>query len=471
MRRKRNTKIIATLGPASSSKKMVRALFDAGADVFRLNFSHGTHDDQHQRIAVIREIEAEVRRPIAILTDVQGPKLRCGNFDGGSTRLRKGQKFVLDMDEADGDSERVQLPHPELYRALEPGADLLLDDGRIRLKVLEQSRNRLVTRVAVGGRLSNHKGLNVPGVVLPIASLTRKDREDLAFVLDLGIDFVGLSFVQRPKDVADARDVIQGRAAIMTKLEKPRALEHLDDIIRLSDAVMVARGDLGVELPPEDVPIWQKEIIIKCRSAGRPVVVATQMLESMIQAPAPTRAEASDVATAVYDSADAVMLSGETAVGEFPREAVRMMDRIVTRVEHDPLANKMVHATQLQQQATGTDAISFAARQVAETVGAAAIATFTTSGSTTIRASRQRPNVPIICLTPDLRTARRMALSWGVHAVHTRDVTNIAEMVERATGIAVAESFARKGQTLVITAGVPFGTPGRTNMLRLADVE
>ncbi len=471
MRRKRNTKIIATLGPATSTRKAIRSLFDAGADVFRLNFSHGTQQDQAERIALVREIEEETSRPIAILTDVQGPKLRCGDFDGGSTRLRKGQKFVLDMDDALGGPERVQLPHPELYRALEPGADLLLDDGRIRLKVQEASRTRLVTKVAVGGVLSDHKGVNVPGVILPIASLTKKDKEDLEFVLEHGIDYVGLSFVQRPKDISDARKIIAGRAQIMTKLEKPRALDHLDEIIRLSDAVMVARGDLGVELPPEDVPVWQKDIIVQCREAGRPVVVATQMMESMIQAPAPTRAEASDVATAVYDGADAVMLSGETAVGAYAREAVRMMNRIVTRVEHDPLLQKTIEAGRPYARNTPTDAISRAARQVAETIEASAIVTFTSSGSTTIRASRQRPHVPVLSLTQDIRTARRLALCWGVHAVHSRDVKTFAQMVQRASTIARQQGFARKGDRLVITAGVPFGTPGATNTLRLVTIE
>jgi pyruvate kinase len=471
MKRKRNTKIIATLGPATSTRKAIHALFDAGADVFRLNFSHGSHQDQAERIALIREIEEETKRPIAILTDVQGPKLRCGDFEGGSAKLRKGQTFTLDMDDTLGDATRVQLPHPELYRALKTGADLLLDDGRIRLKVTKQSRTRLVTKVTVGGVLSNHKGLNVPGVMLPIASLTEKDRADLDFVLDKGIDFVGLSFVQQPKDIADAREIIAGRASVMTKLEKPRALEHLDEIIALSDAVMVARGDLGVELPPEDVPVWQKEIIVKCREAGRPVVVATQMMESMISAPAPTRAEASDVATAVYDGADAVMLSGETAVGAYAREAVRMMNRIVSRVERDPLLARTIEAGRPYARNTPTDAISRAARQVAETIGASAIVTFTTSGSTTIRASRQRPNVPVLSLTPEIRTARRLALCWGVHAVLSRDVKTFAEMVKRASSIAVQQKIARKGDSLVITAGVPFGTPGATNILRLATID
>ena len=447
---------------------MLAKLFEAGADVFRLNFSHGSHEDHKARFDHIRALEARHGRPIGILLDLQGPKLRVGEFKGGRTTLAPGQKFRLDQNPDWGDDRRAPLPHPEVFRALAAGTDLLLDDGRLRLRVDKCGVDFAETTVVIGGELSDHKGLNVPSAVLELSALTPKDIDDLNYGLELGVDWVALSFVQRAEDVVEARKRIGHRAGIMTKLEKPAAIEHLDEIVALSDAVMVARGDLGVELPPEDVPGIQKRIIRACREAGRPVVVATQMLDSMVHSPTPTRAEASDVATAVYDGADAVMLSAETAVGEYPAEAIAMMDRIIYRVERDPLYRKIMHAEHHDPEATSADAITAAARQVAQTISAAAIVTFSSTGSTTLRCARERPNVPILGLTPRPDTARRLALAWGVHSVQIDDLHTFSEMVTKAVAAASSEGFAKHGQRVVVTAGVPFGTPGATNILRIA---
>jgi pyruvate kinase len=471
MRRYRKAKIVATLGPASATPETIRALFDAGADVFRLNFSHGAHEDHRERFEYIRQIEFETGRPIGVMMDLQGPKLRIGQLVDGSAELKAGSRFRLDMASTPGDARRAPLPHPEIFKALSAGDDLLIDDGRLRLRVESCGEDFAETTVVTGGRLRDRKGVNVPGTVLPISALTDKDRQDLQFGLDLGVDWVALSFVQRPEDVAEARRLIAGRAAVLVKLEKPAAIDRLEELIELADAVMVARGDLGVELPAEDVPALQKRIVSAGREAGKPVVVATQMLDSMVHAPAPTRAEASDVATAVYDGADAVMLSAETASGEYPLESVTMMNRIIRRVEQDPYYRRVIDAQNPEPEATAADAISAAAAQVAHTLSAAAIVTYTTSGSTTLRAARERPDVPVLCLTERIETARRLALCWGTHCVQTKDVSSFSEMVDKACNIAREQGIAEKGQRLVVTAGVPFGTPGSTNVLRIAWVE
>ena len=470
-RRYRQTKVVATLGPSSSSPEMIRALFDAGVDVFRLNFSHGSHEDHGERVRALRALERATGRPVAIMADLQGPKLRLGTFANGPVALTAGQRFRLDLSTAPGDERRVGMPHPEIFAALKADTDLLLDDGKVRLRVVDCGPDFAETVVVSGTRLSDRKGVNVPDVVLPLSPLTAKDRADLAFALDQGVDWIALSFVQRPEDVAEARKLIDGRAALLSKMEKPQAIQHLERIVELSDGVMVARGDLGVELPPEDVPTIQKRIVREARRAGKPVIVATQMLESMISAPAPTRAEASDVATAIFDGADAVMLSAETASGAYPIEAVSIMDRIARRVEHDPLYRTMMDAQHPDPQETAADAITAAARQVAHTIHAAAIVTYTTSGSTTLRAARERPEVPILCLTATVAASRRLVLAYGVHSVLTEDIRNFSDMVHKATRIAYAHGLAEDGQRLVITAGVPFGMPGSTNILRIAWVE
>jgi pyruvate kinase len=466
MRRQRQAKIVATLGPATSSRDAITALFQAGADVFRLNMSHGSQEDHRKNYEILRELESRFSRPVGVLADLQGPKLRISTFVGGSIKLERGQEFRLDLDEAPGDTSRVGMPHPEIFAAIKEGHRVLLDDGRVVLEVTRSGEDFAETTVIAGERLSNNKGLNLPGVQLPIAALTDKDRADLDFALKLGADWIALSFVQRPQDIAEAHELVGGRAAVMAKLEKPSAIAELDEIVALADGIMVARGDLGVELKPEEVPGLQKRIIRACRRAGKPVIVATQMLESMITAPTPTRAEASDVATAVYDSADALMLSGETAVGEYASEAVAMMDRIMVAVEQDPLYEPTIALPE----ATSADAISAAARQVVETLQASAIVAYSVSGSTTLRAARERPEVPILGLTPKVESARRLALVWGVHSVHTEDAHDFIDMVRHAVDLAKDEGFAVPGERIVITAGVPFGTPGSTNTLRIARV-
>jgi len=471
MRRHRFAKIVATLGPATSSLEGIQALFVAGADVFRLNFSHGTHDDHRKRVAAIREVESRTGRPIGILLDLQGPKLRIGRFaDDDGIELEAEQSFRLDLDDTPGDQRRVTLPHPEIFAALKPGTDLLLNDGRIRLRVERCGRDFAETVVVTPGSLSNNKGVNVPDVILPISPLTGKDRADLAFGLTLGVDMVAASFIQTADNLDELRALVGPGAHLMSKLEKPAAIEHLEDIVAASDSIMVARGDLGVEVPPEKVPAMQKRIIRACREAGRPVVVATQMLESMIDSPVPTRAEASDVATAIYDGVDAVMLSAETATGQYPVEAVSIMDRIIREIEQDPYYRKVIDAQSPASRATAADAICEALRSVAKTMDVAVTATFTSSGSTSLRAARERPEAPILSLTPHIETARRMSLVWGVHSVISEDIQRVTDMVRNASRSAVEEGFAIDGQTMVITAGIPFGRSGSTNMLRIASV-
>ncbi|TWC71321.1 pyruvate kinase [Herbaspirillum sp. SJZ099] len=470
MRRQRQAKIVATLGPASASREMIQALFEAGADVFRFNFSHGTHADHQARYQIVREVEHEVGRPIAVLADLQGPKLRIGQFAEGKVTLQQGQAFTLDRDAQPGDASRVCLPHPELFEAIAAGQSLLLDDGKLRLQVEYSDGATIRTRVVNGGALSDRKGVNVPDAVLPIPALTEKDRRDLAFALDMGADWIALSFVQRPEDVEEARNLIGGRAAVLSKLEKPAALDRLDEIVRASDAIMVARGDLGVELPPERVPGTQKRILRVCRQHGKPIVIATQMLESMITAPVPTRAEVSDVASAIYDGSDAVMLSAESANGAYPLQAVSMMDRVIAEVERDPLYRNMLDAQHETPQPNRSDAICSALRDVAGIVGATATVTYTSSGHTSLRAARERPMAPILSITPQLATARRLALVWGVHSTISDQIHNESDMVSAACQTALKEGFARKGDQIAITAGMPFGQPGSTNLLRLAEV-
>jgi pyruvate kinase len=446
---------------------MIRTLLQAGADAFRLNMSHGSHADHLERIHIIRGLEKELERPTTILADLQGPKLRVGRFEGDKQILENGQTFVFDRDETLGTAKRVNLPHREIFEAVEVGTRLLIDDGKLVLRVTHAAADRLETRVEVGGAISNNKGLNVPDAVLPMAALTDKDRADLSFALDQKVDWIALSFVQRPEDVAEARRLIAGRAALLAKIEKPAALDRLDGILELSDAVMVARGDLGVELPPEEVPPMQKRIVESARRMGRPVVVATQMLESMITSPSPTRAEVSDVATAVYDGADAIMLSAESASGQFPVEAVSMMNRIATSVERDPGYSARVHFTETPADPTTNDAIAEAAGNIVGTVSAAAIVCFTLSGSTARRIARERPSVPLLVLTPSVQTARRIGLLWGAHAVRTRDVASFEEMVGKAKRMALRHGLGKAGDRIVVVAGVPFGTPGSTNVIHV----
>jgi len=468
--RSRKVRVLATLGPASNSPEMIAKLFAAGADAFRVNMSHGDQESKVALIQAIRALEKSHGRPTTILADLQGPKLRVGKFADGKVQLATGATFTLDRDKTPGDATRVELPHKEIFQAVTKDARLLLDDGKLVLRVIEHTPDTIVTRVEVGGALSNSKGLNVPDMVLPLAALTDKDRSDLAFALDQGVDWVALSFVQRPEDLAEARRLIQGRAALLAKIEKPSAVARLPEIVEMCDGVMVARGDLGVELPPESVPPMQKRIVETSRRLGRPVIVATQMLESMITSPTPTRAEVSDVATAVYDGADAIMLSAESAAGDWPVESVAMMNAIADAVERDPAHGDRVHFTVMRPDPTTADALAEAAKNIAATVSAAAIIVFTSSGSTARRIARERPAVPILVLTPKLETARRTGLLWGAHAVHTRDVDSFEEMVAKAKRMALRHHIASAGDTVIICAGVPFGTPGSTNVLHVVRI-
>ncbi|MFK7853078.1 MAG: pyruvate kinase [Granulosicoccus sp.] len=467
MRRRRDAKIIGTLGPSSNNYDTILKLFDAGIDVFRLNFSHGSHEDHAKTHQLIRDVEAERGRPIGILADLQGPKLRVGSFANGSEMLVPGKQFTLDQDPTPGDVNRAPLLHPEIFAALTVGAQLLINDGKIRLKVLEFTETSALTEIMVGGEISGNKGVNVPDLYLPISPLTEKDRRDLEYALSLGVDWVAISFVQRADDMVELRDLVAGRAAIMAKLEKPKAIEHLEAIVQLSDSVMVARGDLGVEMPQEKVPVVQKQILRCARQEGKPVIVATQMLESMIHAPIPTRAESSDVATAVYDGADAVMLSAETAAGSFPVEAATAMNRIIIEVERDPYSRKTIDATETTPGDTVADAISSSLRHVATVMPLAATFTYTESGFSSFRAARERPEAPVIGCTPNRETARRLALVWGVHAVIHEVQNSIDDMVSSAIQITLAEGFGEIGEIIAITAGMPFGRSGTTNMLRL----
>lgn len=470
MRRLRRTKIVATLGPASSERAVIATLFQAGADVFRINMSHTSHDRMRELIAAIRSVEKDYDRPIGILVDLQGPKLRLGQFGGGFTMVKKGDTFTLDSDTAAGDAARVHLPHPEILQATQPGQSLLLDDGKVRLTALETDGKRLVTRVEVGGRLSDRKGVSLPETVLPFSALAPKDRSDLEAALDAGIDWIALSFIQRPEDVAEAKKIARGRASVMSKIEKPQAVTRLDEIMEISDSLMVARGDLGVELPLEKVPGIQKQITRAGRRAGKPVIVATQMLESMIASPVPTRAEVSDVATAIFEGADAIMLSAESAAGQYPVEAVATMDRIAQEVESDPTYRSIIQGQRAEPEATGADAIAAATRQIAETLDLSAIICWTSSGSTAFRVARERPEPPIVAISPNLSTGRKLSLVWGVHCVVAEDAHDQDDMVERACRTAFKDGFAKAGRRVIIVAGVPLGTPGATNMVRIAFV-
>lgn len=468
MRRLRNVKIVATLGPASSDYKTIRALFEAGADVFRLNMSHGTHDDIRARHVIIRQVEADTGRPICILADLQGPKLRVGTFAAASHDLAQGDKFRFDLDPTPGDGSRVQLPHPEIFAALEPGASLLINDGKIAVKVVTCGKDFADCVVTVGGTISNRKGVNVPDVLLPLAALSEKDRKDLEFACELGVDWLALSFVQRPEDVIEARELAKGRAAVLSKIEKPAAVKAYDAILEVSDGIMVARGDLGVELPVHSVPPIQKRLVRGARAAAKPVIVATQMLESMIESPMPTRAEVSDVATAIYEGADAIMLSAESAAGKYPIEAVQTMNNVAISVESDPTYRQVIEASRSVNRSSVADGIVAAAREIAESADIKAICVFSQSGTTVNLVARERPRVPILALTPLMGTARRMCLTWGAHCVITEEQDRFKGAVISAVRAARQEGFAVETDQIVLTAGVPFNVQGTTNILRVA---
>ncbi len=460
-------KILATLGPASANRETITRLMRAGADAFRVNMSHGEHETHAETIAHIRAVEKKNGRPLGILADLQGPKLRVGEFAGGKAFIRHGAHFTLDRNPEPGDDTRVCLPHPELFEVLDKGERLLIDDGRLRLKVTRAGKDEILCTAEVGGPISDRKGVNVPDSVIPVPAMTDKDRRDLAFAIEQKVDWIGLSFVQRPEDVAEARRLMGGYGALMAKIEKPSAVDQLDEILELSDGIMVARGDLGVELAPEDVPPLQKRIVETARATGKPVVVATQMLESMISSPTPTRAEVSDVANAVYDGADAVMLSAETAVGEWPVEAVTIMDRIAGQVEGDITYSERIHIADTPPDPTLADALALSCARIADTLPIEGIIVFTGSGSTARRVARERPSVPMLVLTPSISTARRVALLWGAHAVQTKDIGSFEGMIGKGKRMALRHGFGEAGSRLIALAGVPFGTPGATNLLHV----
>jgi pyruvate kinase len=470
VRRNRKVKILATLGPASSSPEMIEKLFIAGVDVFRINMSHTSHELLATLYGHIRSVEKKVGRPIGVLADLQGPKIRIDTFADKEVRINSGDLFTFDTDPTPGDAKRVYLPHPEIFAAAKVGDSLLLNDGRLRVEITEATPNKLVSRVIFGGLLSNRKGVNLPDTVIPIPALTEKDRADLEAAANIGADWIALSFVQRPEDVEEAKKLVNRRAWVMAKIEKPSALTCLDGILEHADGIMVARGDLGVELPIESVPARQKQITRAARRYGKPVVVATQMLESMVEEPVPTRAEVSDVATAVYEGADAVMLSAESATGKWPEKAVQTMDRVAQNVEGDVHYNSIIHAQRAEPMATTADAISAAARTIAETLKVPAIVCYTGSGPTGLRIARERPSMPILALTPIVGTARKLTLAWGTHCVLVPDAQSIDEMFSHAGEIACQEGFAKVGDKILISAGVPIGTPGTTNMLRVATI-
>ena len=467
MQENTNTKILATIGPATASKSVLSKLIDAGADAFRFNFSHGTHEEHQERFKIVRELAKQKNRHISIVADMQGPKLRVGQFKNGSVTLKEKQDFVLDLDKTLGNEKRVNLPHVEIFQAVKKGDKLLLNDGNIILQVNKKDDSHIFTTVLVGGKLSDHKGVNLPNITLPISALTEKDIKDLKFALKLGVDWISLSFVQKAQDVKDARKLVGKKALIISKLEKPSAIQELDEIIALSDAIMVARGDLGVECPIQTVPVMQKKIISACRKQAKPVIVATQMLESMINAPTPTRAEVSDVATAVYDMADTVMLSAETAVGSYPVESVSMMHHIIEQVEHDShfiesTAKNETHTCNLESLG-----ITYAAKELSEVLpNVAAIVTFTNSGFTTFSMSKERPDLPIVAITPNENVANRMGIVWGVRAVVDPKVFKNFDMIEDIASKHVKSlGIGKKGECIITTAGYPFGQTLMTNLL------
>lgn len=463
----RHSKIVCTIGPASCSPRLIERLFRAGMDVARLNFSHGSHEDHAQTINVLRATSVHLQRPIAILADLQGPKIRTGALAGGGpVQLREGQKFVITTARVLGDSTRVSTIFKPLPREVHRGDRILLSDGLIELRVQQVRGREVICRVVNGGALGQHKGINLPGVKLRVPALTPKDRDDLAFALKHNANYIAVSFVRRPEDVVLAKTLIRRArkdTPVIAKLEKPEAIENIDAILRVADGVMVARGDLGVEMSPERVPVVQKMIITKAREFRRPVITATQMLESMTENPRPTRAEASDVANAIFDGSDAVMLSAETATGHYPGEAVSMMARIIEVAESSIMEfPRPAPQERLKVAETVAEIVCHASRELHMRV----IAVFTHSGFTARLISRYRPMVPIIAFSPEVETRRRLALIWGVRPRSIPDVRKIDGLAEVAEKRLLEERLVRKGDVIGIVAGTPMGIRGTTNFMK-----
>jgi len=462
------TKILATIGDKTGTEDMLIKLVESGINMVRLNFSHGTQDEHAARIKVIRNVEKKTGQPLGILADMQGPKYRVGVVKEGVV-LTEGQEFIFTMDECEGDETRVYLPHEDIFRVILPKTTILMDDGKLRLRVKQVGTREFTAIVQTGGPLKSRKGVNVPDVVLDTKPLTPKDLSDLAFALEHGVDGIALSFVQRASDVIEAKALIKGRAFVLSKIEKPAALDDIDDIIAASDAIMIARGDLGVELPAEVVPSVQKRLLRKCRQVGKPVVVATQMLESMIEAPTPTRAEASDVANAVFDGADTVMLSAETAAGAYPIEAVSIMARIIGNTEAHIAKHPQDGPAQLKVEPSVYHAVAQAAVKLADDINAAALVVFTATGNTAVRVSRERPQLPLVVMTPEIDVQRRLSMLWGARS-YLQGETDYETAVQEARHLVLSQNIGTPGQQIIVVAGIPFGKSGSTNSMRVVDL-
>ncbi|WOQ15833.1 pyruvate kinase [Raineyella sp. W15-4] len=463
----RRAKIVCTLGPASSDADRLFEMITAGMDVARFNMSHGSYPEHEERLKNLRAAEARAERPIGLLADLQGPKIRLGTFAHGTVILTAGQEFIVTTRDVPGDEHIVSCTHKGLPHDVHAGDQILVDDGKILMVAKEVTDTDVICTVIVGGPVSDHKGFNLPGAAVSVPAMSEKDASDLRWALRNGFDMIALSFVRNAADVDLVRQVMseEGRTVpVIAKLEKPQAIENLDDIIDAFDAFMVARGDLGVELPLEEVPLVQKQIITKARRWAKPVIVATQMLESMIGNPRPTRAEASDVANAILDGADAVMLSGETSVGKYPVETVGTMAKIVDSTEVHGM--EQISSIDWDPHTTG-GVISKAAVDVAERVGAAYLVAFTQSGDTARRMARLRPRIPIIAFSPLLKTQRELTLSWGIRTVLTPTVETTDDMVRLVDRTLKEQGVVQDGERVVIVAGTPAGRPGRTNSLRV----
>ncbi len=471
MKTKKSCKIVATLGPASDTPGKIRSLAETGVDAFRLNFSHGNHDDHLKSLQNVRAAETATGKSLPAIADMQGPKIRVGVVNNNQQMLRYNEKVTLVCTDTAAEDGVLPIPHQELFDALKPGDIMMLDDGLVRLTLTESDGKSATARVDVPGKLTNKKGINIPGRRLPIAALTEKDHIDLAFALENDVDYIALSFVQTAEDVAAARKIIGSKAGIISKIEKPSALEELEGIVAMSDAVMVARGDLGVELPLEQVPIAQRRIIRHGRRAGKPVIVATQMLQSMVDSPTPTRAEASDTASAVYLGADAVMLSAESAVGLHPEATVAIMARIIEAVENDEFYWDEIYKGLGNAEANGPGAIAASARHTVDLLGCKAVLASTKTGGTAFAVSRERPRASILGITPDPAAARRISLAWGVEAVVKPDYATFEELTAHAREIATDHTDAKPGDTILLTAGIPMGLEGGTNLMKVIQVE
>ena len=471
----KKTKIVATLGPGCSSKTMLQRLIKAGVNVFRINFSHATYDEADRHIDLIRSLNQELDTNVAILADLQGPKIRVGKMEDGVV-FKKGDEFTLSTTkEIIGNKTKASLSYKDFPKDVKKGDRVLIDDGKLIFEVISTNKkDEVKLRNIQGGKLSSKKGVNLPNTKISTPTLTKKDKKDLMYAISKELDWIALSFVRNQSDLIKLKEIIEAksnhRIPIIAKIEKPEAIENIDEIIKNCDGIMVARGDLGVETNPEDVPIHQRTMVAACRKFGKPCIVATQMLESMIDSPTPTRAEASDVATAVFQGVDAVMLSAESAAGNYPKESVEMMNKIIKRVESDPKYLANIQNYNLNMVKTSTEAIATAALEVATIAECNCIATFSQSGRSVLRVARMRPDVTLIGLTTNKKVARQNALTWGTFMDVVDQISSSTEMVDRACKIAKVRKILKHGEKIIITAGVPFGKVGNTNILRIAKI-